>query len=492
MKLSFLCEQEAKSLQILQRIRERSNMSLQNTHFGAAKIKELAKNAHGVFFVGIGGINMSSLAHITHSVGKRVAGSDRMKTALTERLCSEGIEIFYAHDAKNIEGFDLLVYTVAISEDNPEYRAAKERGIPCVSRADYMGYLMSEYEWRIGVSGMHGKSSTTSMCAHVLIEANKDPTVLSGAELCEMGGAYRVGGRKYFLFEACEYMDSFLDFSPTLSVVLNIEMDHVDYFKSMEHIKRSYRSFADIANICVANFDDENVREALEGYGGELITFGIENEADLTAVNIKSGERGYSFDLVVRGKTAEHITLNVAGRHNIYNALATAAALSAYGVEMHDIARALASFSGAARRMEYKGSYGGARIFDDYGHHPTEIKTTLEGVRSTTRGRLFCVFQSHTYSRTAALFEDFADSLAVADRVFITDIYSARETDTLGVTPELFAKKVEKRGVRADAVHSFKEAAARLCAELTHGDIAVVMGAGDVYHTFEYIDFDEV
>ncbi len=467
-------------------------MSIENTHFGAKRIKELLENKTSIFFVGIGGINMSSLAHVSYVKGYRTGGSDRTKTALTERLEGEGIKIFYTHSADNIEGYDALVYTVAISEDNPEYVRAHELGIPCISRADYMGYLMMGYTHRIGVSGMHGKSTCTSMCAQVLIDAKADPTVLSGAELSTMGGAYCVGGDRHFLFEACEYMDSFLDFNPSIAVILNIEMDHVDYFKSMRHIKNSYFSYASIAEHCVANADDENVRDALKDYGGELVWFGIKGSADIKAENICECGGCYSFDIIAYGRLLTHISLSVSGYHNIYNALAAAAALTLAGITPEDIKHGLEAFCGAARRMEYRGRVNGARIYDDYGHHPTEIKTTLEGVRGMCgEGRLFCVFQSHTYSRTAALLDDFASALAVADRVIITDIYSARETDTLGMSPELMAKKTAEHGTSASPCHGFDMAARMLTEELEEGDVAVIMGAGDVWHTFNYLKLEK-
>ncbi len=439
-----------------------------------------------IFFVGIGGINMSSLAHVSKVRGMRVGGSDRTPSALTHRLENEGIEIFYSHASEHIDGYGALVYTVAISEDNPEYSAARERGIPCISRADYMGYLMTGYENRIGVSGMHGKSTCTSMCAEALIGAGVEPTVLSGAELEAMNGAYCVGREKYFLFEACEYMDSFLDFNPSVAVVLNIEMDHVDYFKSMEHIRRSYRRFAEIAGVCVSNADDDEVNEAMKGYGGKLIRFGIDSlDADVRACDICEREGCYEFDIVAYGELLCHVALSVTGYHNIYNALACAAALSFVGIDGEDIARGLEKFGGAARRMEYKGMLNGARVYDDYGHHPTEVETTLKGAKGMTKGRLFCVFQSHTYSRTAALLDGFAQALSVADRVIITDIYAARETDTKGITPELMA---ERTGEKAVACHGFDKAAELLKAELEADDVAIVMGAGDVWHTFDYLE----
>ena len=467
-------------------------MSVSNTHFGAKQIEEMLKPCKSIFFCGIGGINMSSLAHVSKVCGWRVGGSDRTKSRLTERLEAEGIEIFYSHDAKNIESYDAFVYTVAIGEDNAEYVRAKERGIPIISRADYMGYIMTEYKNRIGVSGMHGKSTVTSMCASLLLSADTDPTVLSGAELDLMGGAYRVGGKDFFLFEACEYMDSFLDFNPNIAIILNIELDHVDYFEDIEHIKRSYRAFADISlkngGTVIANADDDNVLRAF--YDCEdVIYFGIENKkAKVMAENITQTNGKYSFDLVYCDDFVQRIDLSVSGYHNVYNALATSALALICGFSKESLYEGLKNFSGAARRMEYKGSVNGARVFDDYGHHPTEVKTTLAGVKKMLEGdgRLFCVFQSHTYSRTHALFDDFADALSVADRVIVADIYAARETDTLGVTPELLAEKIEG-GV---ACHGFDNIAKKLKDELSKNDIAVVMGAGDIWHVFDYLCFE--
>ena len=327
-------------------------MSVSNTHFGANKIKEMLKECKSIFFCGIGGINMSSLAHISLVNGMKVGGSDRTPSSLTERLESEGVNVYYSHSADNVENYDAFVYTVAIGEDNPEYVRAREREIPVISRADYMGYLMTGYEKRIGVSGMHGKSTATSMCANMLMNANTDPTVLSGAVLAAMDGAYRVGGREQFLFEACEYMDSFLDFNPNIAVILNIELDHVDYFKDLEHIKRSYRSFAEIAlgndGCVVANGDDENVLCALDG-ASSVIYFGIENKnAAVRADNIGEKNGKYFFDLLYNGETICHVQLSVSGYHNVYNALATASVALLCGLSPDLISSGILSFTGAA------------------------------------------------------------------------------------------------------------------------------------------------
>ena len=497
--LRFFCEQMTFCLNFFKKVSENEQfiqclggyMSVSNTHFGANRIGDMLKECKSIFFCGVGGINMSSLAHISFVNGMKVGGSDRTPSALTKRLEEEGVEIFYCHSAENVEKYDAFVYTVAIGEDNPEFLRAKERKIPVISRADYMGYLMTDYKNRIGISGMHGKSTATSMCASMLMNANTDPTVLSGAVLSSMGGAYRVGGKEQFLFEACEYMDSFLDFNPNIAVILNVELDHVDYFEDLEHIKRSYRSFAEIAlrdhGCVIANGDDKNVLDALDG-ANVVIYFGIENKnAAIRAENIEENNGKYSFDLIFADAKLCRIKLSVSGYHNIYNALATAAVGLLCGVSPELISSGIASFTGAARRMEFKGTVNGAALYDDYGHHPTEVATTLDGFRKMLNGgRLFCVFQSHTYSRTKALFDDFATALSYADRVIVADIYAARETDTLGVTPELLAKKING-GV---ACHGFENIAKMLKNELKEGDIAVVMGAGDIWQVFNCLDFD--
>lgn len=451
----------------------------------------MLKGCRSIFFIGIGGINMSSLAHISHLRGYRVGGSDRERTALTQRLAAGGIEVFYGHSAKNVEDYDAVVYTVAISPDNPEYVRAHERGIPCISRADYLGYLMLGYGNRIGISGMHGKSTCTSMCATVFMAGDADPTVLSGAELAAMGGAYRIGRSENFIFEACEYMDSFLDFNPSTAIILNIEMDHVDYFKSMEQIYTSYSRFASITGedgTVIANADDANVERALGTYRGRIVTFGVlSGNADYVAINIRYPEGFAEFDVMCRGEFLGHVKLSVTGEHNVYNALAAFAAGHLSGLEPEKIARGLLEFRGAKRRMEYKGKVRGALVFDDYGHHPTEAATTLAGVAKRGADRLFCVFQPHTYSRTYALMNDFAESFDAVDRVFVADIYPARETDDLGISGKTLAIRI---GEKAEYVSGFENIARELNATLTEGDILVVMGAGDIYKLFDYLEFD--
>lgn len=330
------------------------------------------------------------------------------------------------------------------------------------------------------------------MCAETFIRANADPTVLSGAELSIMNGAYRTGNGDCFIFEACEYMDSFLDFNPSIAVILNIEMDHVDYFHSIEQVKQSYAKYASLTGkdgYAIANADDENVLSALEGYEGTLITFGIKNEkAKYRATSIRLVNGFYCYDLLKDGNPITSIKLSVPGEHNIYNSLAAAAVADVSGISPDDISLGLASFRGAHRRMEYKGRLCGAAVYDDYGHHPTEVRTTLEGARQICNthlgGRLFCVFQSHTYSRTKQFIMEFAKAFSAATRVIFVDIYSARETDTLGVSGELLSKLV---GTKASYAPSFEAAANMLTEELRDKDVAIIMGAGDVYKIFDYL-----
>lgn len=456
-------------------------MSTANTHFGAERIGEMLSSCNSIFFIGIGGVNMSSLAYISHLRGYRVGGSDRTRTAVTEKLEKEGLAVFYCHDAANMETYDAVVYTVAISEDNPEYVRAKQRGIPLISRADYLGYLMTGYERRIGVCGMHGKSTCTSMCAQLFMDAGADPTVLSGAAMKSMGGASRVGGEKHFIFEACEYMDSFLDFYPTVAVILNVEMDHVDYFKSMAHIYRSFGAFAAKADTVIANFDDDNVKIALQDHRGKVLWFSRKDKrADFYAENIAFVHGRAQFDMMTGGEKLCYIALSVTGEHNVYNALAAGAAAHLSGIGGEDIARGLANFRGAERRMEYKGKFVNADVYDDYGHHPTEVKTTLHGASQMGYRRLVCVYQPHTYSRTIGLFEEFKQAFGDADEAIIADIYAAREIDT----GEVSAKKLADALPNGKYVGNMEAIRDYLAVTVSPEDLILVMGAGDIYKLF--------
>ena len=468
-------------------------MSTPNTHFGAKAIDEMLDKSRvrKVFFCGIGGINVSSLAHITLKEGYAVAGSDRQKSNLTEALAAEGAEIFYEHNADNVDSCQAFVYTVAISPDNPEYVRAGELSIPRISRADYLGDIMTKYKNRIGVCGTHGKSTTTAMCASIFEAAGREPTVMCGAELGSCGTAYRAGESNDFIFEACEYMDSFLDFNPTVALVLNVELDHVDYFHSIEQMRASYTKFASLTGdggAAVYNADDENAEEAMRTFDGRCVSFAIDNEsADFRGVNLTERKGRFSFDVLKKGEFFTHVELTAAGRHNVLNALGAAASADLLGVSADDIALGLHLFSGTKRRMEFKGSFNGADIYDDYAHHPTEIRASLGAMRSFGEGRLICFFQSHTYSRTHALLDDFADALRLADLSVIAPIYSAREVNVSGVSQYALAERIGKGAI---ACEDFAECEAKLREFAQNGDTVVIMGAGDLPKILKNFELD--
>ncbi len=447
-------------------------------------VEAVLARAKNLFFVGIGGISMSSLALVCRRQGFHVSGSDRAYSSLTERLESEGILVVHEHRAENIEGADAVIYTGAVDFTNPELRAATEKNIPVIYRADLLGHMMRDYKHRVGVSGMHGKSTCTSMIAHLFIAAGKDPTVLSGAETREMGGAYRLGGKEFFIFEACEYKDSFLYFYPTMPVVLDIDLDHTDYFTGgLEQIKRSFLNYSqlpfsyDCAFPCgVMCVDDEDILAIVPGLPF-CATFGIHEEsAEYRAVNISESRGRYAFDICKRGEHFAHITLPVPGYHNIYNALGAAVVSDLLGLTAQEIEQGFATFEGLYRRFDYRGEVNGAPVYIDYAHHPRELRATLEGARKMTDGKLVCFFEPHTYSRTAALFDEFADSFAEADLVYVLDIYAAREKNVSGVSSRALAGAISG-GVY---VPSYEDAVRIIRRAAEPGDTVLILGAGTV------------
>ena len=464
-------------------------MALENTHYGHERIGEMLKDCHSIFFIGIGGISMSSLAQISLSLGYSVGGSDRYENAQTAHLRAMGIPVFPSHDAANIAHYDAVVYTVAIGADNPEYLAAQEGGKPLLSRADYLGYLMVSYRHRIGIAGMHGKSSCTAMCAQIFLQ-DADATVLCGAELPLLeGSTCHIGKeREHFVFEACEYMDSFLDFNPTLAVILNMGMDHPDYFKSLTQVRASFLAYArrtGKGGTALYNADDAESVLALKDFEGRHVTFGIEKSADYTARNIRHESGITKFEFWSKETLLCNVELQMFGMHNVYNALAAAAAASVCGIAPHVIANALASFVGTKRRMERKGTLGGADVYDDYGHHPVEITATLSGAKEMGYDRILCAYQPHTYSRTATLFDEFVRAFDCADRVYFADIYAAREENIFGVTSEGLAKAI---GDTAEYCGSFENVAKALMRDAKEGDLVIVMGAGDIYKVYDLLD----
>ena len=469
-------------------------MALENTHYGAAEIARMLEKTEKLFFAGIGGVSMCSLARISHLRGYKVSGYDRSSSSITAALEQMGIDVYYENDVRHIEDCGMLIYTVAIPADTPEYAEAKRRGIPCVSRADYLGYIMSGYGCRIGLSGMHGKTTTTSMTAKIFADAGLDPTVSCGGVMKDVGSEYRIGGEVYFVFEACEYMDSFLDFYPSMAVVLNIEMDHVDYFHSMDQIRNSYAAFMEKTGdngIALVNYCDDDVMKAAEGYKGRLVTFGVgEDDADYSALNLVYEHGCAEFDFVCRGEKLTRIKLNVPGAHCVCDALAASAAAHLSGVDPEVIRESLLTFEGAGRRMDPMGDAKcGAAIYSDYAHHPTEIATTLDAVSQMNFNHVYCVFQPHTYSRTAELFDDFADALAHKgiDEIVLAPIYSARETNTYNVASEDLCNAINERGVKSRFIGQFEDIADYLNKKGANGDMLLIMGAGDITKTIAHL-----
>ena len=471
-------------------------MSTPNTHLGASKIREIMITSRDkdIFFLGAGGIMMSSLALLTSGAGYKTRGSDRSQSALTEKLEGAGIEMFYGHSEDNLgDNCGAVVYTVAVSPDNPEYARAQREGIPCISRADYLGYIMMGYKNRVGIAGMHGKSTCTSMCAEIFLSAADnssiaDPTIISGAEYASMGGAYHLGEKDNFIFEACEYMDSFLDFNPNVAVLLNAEMEHVDYFKSIEHIRDSFTKYASLvreSGTVIYNLDDENIVISASRVNANKLSFGLSESADFTAKNIKCCKFPMEFDVYLKGEFFIHVKIPARGMHNVYNSLAACAAAYVSGIDKTEISRGLENFKGAKRRMEYKGKLSGAEIYDDYGHHPTEIAATLEGAKASCNQRLVCVFQPHTFSRTASLADKFAEAFKCADKVILSDIYAARETNESGITS---AKLVEMIGEKAIYGGDLAGTAQSLKDNAQSGDLVIVMGAGDIFKIYGMLD----
>lgn len=460
-------------------------MSLNNTSFGAKNIEDMLKNAKSIFFDGIGGISMCSLAKITHMRGYKVAGYDRTPSDATENLIKAGIDVFYDSDASHVNNFDALVYTVSIPSDNAEYTAAGELGIPRISRADYLGYIMMNYNKRIGVSGTHGKSTTTSMLECIFTKAGTDPTVSCGAVMKSVGEAYKIGKKDFFIFEACEYMDAFLDFYPTTAIILNMELDHIDYFSSIDQMKESYQGFTDKCpddGFAVINMDDENIMSAAGNFKTKAVTFAVKNQsADFTADKIDTTDKGVSFDILKSGKFFCHVSLPIPGSHYIYDALAAAAAAFVNGISADSISQGLSSFKGSARRMDYQGKIkSGASVFTDYAHHPTELAATLECASNMCSGKVIAVFQPHTYSRTQAFFDDFASVLSNCDEVILTHIYSARETNIYGVSPDTLSDKINELGGNCRFMPDFLDIAAYINGRAKSDDMVLIIGAGDV------------
>lgn len=443
-----------------------------------------------IHFIGIGGISMSGLAEILLEEGFTVSGSDSKESPLTKKLEQLGATIFYGQKASNIiDGIDCVVYTAAIHRENAELIEAVAKKIPMLTRAELLGQLMKNYKTPIAVSGTHGKTTTTSMLSHILLAGEKDPTISVGGILQAIGGNIRVGHSDTFITEACEYTNSFLNFFPKIGIILNIEEDHLDFFKDLEDIRHSFHQFAALIpadGTLIINSDIKNYKEICEGLDCRIVTCGSSISSDYSSENVRFDEKGLaSFDLIKHGETVCRIQLSVPGYHNVSNALTCIAAAELLEIPMETIIQGLLAFTGTDRRFEYKGMMNGVTIIDDYAHHPTEILATLKAAKNYPHKELWCVFQPHTYTRTKAFFHEFAEALSHTDHLVLADIFAARETDTLGVSSKDLAAEVARLGTDAHYFGCFEEIEMFLKEHCASGDLLITMGAGDVVNIGE-------
>lgn len=442
------------------------------------------KNIHAI---GIGGIGLSAICEILLSRGYTVTGSDMKESEMTSKLAQMGARVFLGHRAENADNCDLLVYSAAIGPDNPELVRAKERGIPCLSRAEMLGHLMEEYENSIAVSGTHGKTTTTSMVSLIMENAKLDPTILVGGNLGEIGGNCQVGQSQFFVTEACEYVDSFLSLRPRIEIILNIDSDHLDYFKDINQIVRSFDKFAHLVpddGMIIAYDANPFVSQVIGGLKN-VVTFGLNSNCDYSGTNIIFDDNGMpGFDVYKKGDFLTHVNLRVPGEHNVLNALAAFACTHSLGIDAGIIAETLHQYTGTERRFDIIGTTsGGVKIIDDYAHHPTEIKATLSATKNVPHNELWVCFQPHTYTRTLALFDEFTDAFEEADHLILAEIYAAREKNIYKISSEKLKESILEKhpGFDVRYIDNFEDMAEFLKANTRKGDMVITMGAGDIY-----------
>ena len=443
-----------------------------------SKISGYLQPGSHVHLVGIGGVSMRPLGLVLKGMGMVVTGSDMNASASTDELVEQGIQVIIGHRAENIRGADCIIRTAAAHNDNPEIAAARAAGLPVFERAQAWGEIMKSYKNAVCFSGTHGKTTTTSMMTHILMAAKADPTVMIGGYLPLLHAGHRVGHGDTIVLESCEYCDSFLNSYPTLAVVLNVEADHLDYFKDLKDVQKSFHEFALLATSGVlSNGDDPHTVEAMEGV--DHITFGLKPGNRITAANMCPDWR--HFDVVCDGKFFCHLDMGVLGRHNALNALAAAGAAWMMGIPGDAVSRGLESFHGAGRRMEYKGNFNGADVYDDYAHHPDELAATIDSMRTMGDHRLVLAFQPHTYTRTHALFDDFVRELKKADVLVLAEIYAARERNTIGISSRDLAEQIPG----STYCETLPEVTAFLKETVRPGDVVITMGAGDIFRAGE-------
>ncbi len=436
-----------------------------------------------VHLVGIGGVSMCPLAEVLHTMGLQVQGSDMNDSDSVRHLRSMGIPVSIGHAAENLGDCDFVIRTAAVHDSNPEISGAVARGIPVYERAQAWGAIMQGYPNALCISGTHGKTTTTSMCTHIFMAAQKDPTVMIGGTLPLLHSGYRVGHGDTIILESCEYCNSFLSFFPTVAVILNVEADHLDFFKDLEDIEHSFRAFAQLVpprGHVIANADDPGARKALEGFP-HVLTFGLDHPADCTAANLGEENGHPVFDVMIRGSLYARVHLAVYGRHNVLNALAAALAAWSLGLPGSAVEEGLASFTGAGRRFEFKGRFHGADVYDDYAHHPGELHALLAMARGLSYQRIIVAFQPHTYSRTQKLFDHFVEELKTADIAILAEIYAARETNTIGISSADLCRNIPG-SIYCSTLDKVTDQLRRLARP---GDLILTVGAGDIYRAGE-------
>ena len=443
-------------------------------------LKDTNKKVH---FIGIGGISMSGLAAVLLYNGFKVSGSDSKESEITNSLKEKGAEIYIGHKKDNIKDVDLVVYTAAIPQDNPEIIKAKEDNIHLMDRAEFLGLIMKGHKYNVAVAGTHGKTTCTSMITNITLKANLDPTILVGGELDVIGGNYRIGSSEYFVTEACEYKESFLKFFPYIGIILNIDADHLDYYRDLNHITETFKKFSTLIptdGYLIGYGEDPNVAKILKEANCNTISYGFK-DTNVTATNIKYDNRGCaSFTVCKDGEDLFDLQLNMPGKHNILNALSSACVGLIFNLPYDDIIDGLKECKGAHKRFEYKGELNGVTVIDDYAHHPVEIKATLSTAKKIPHNKTICVFQPHTYTRTKTLFDEFTTAFNDADELVLMDIYAAREKDTGLVSSDELGDAIRKTGVKCTNVHSHDEAVEYVKNNINPGDMLLTVGAGDV------------
>lgn len=438
---------------------------------------KIIENAHKIHMIGIGGSGMCPLAEILHSKGYELTGSDVNDSDPLKRVKALGVKVFMGHNAENVHGADLIVYSAAINNQNPELQEAEKLGIPTMERSKLLGAITRKFDRVIGVAGTHGKTTTTSCLTQVLVMANADPTAVIGGRLPLINANGIAGKSEFMVCESCEFVDTFLQLSPDMAVLLNIDNDHLDYFKTMDNLVASFKKFVGLSKVAVINGDDELAMKTVDGYDGEIITFGLDEKNDYFATNIKKGTFGFEYTVNYKGQPLFDLTLSVPGKHNVLNTLSVVAACRYYGISDKDIKKGIEAFGGAGRRFEKLGEWNGITLVDDYAHHPTEIAATLNAAKQLHFNRVVAVFQPFTFSRTELLKNEFIEALSIADKVILTPIMGSREVNTTGISSEDLAKGLKD----CTCVGDLNEAAEVAVNMAQQGDIIITMGGGDIY-----------